>query len=527
MPTTPSDSGRGSPHHQPMIRASSLSLLERIGKKIPDPVIIFLGLYVLCLLASVSLAGRQFSTPSITGSDTIHSIRNMLELDNIRWIFDHALLQNWLTFGHGILGVILIVMMGVGIAEKSGLLTALIKKSGLHISEKWLPLLLVFFGIMSSIATDAGYLVLIPLAGLLYAGLGKNPIIGMAAAFAGVSAGFSANLIPATPIDVIIGANARIFAQAQNVPFARHDGQPLTPATMHYYFILVSTGVLSVAGAIVTARFVAPKLKDTPWSLPDDLKIDNFNLSDGEERGLKASFFGLVGALAFIAWLALYPLAPYTDASGNRIVPYLDNVILLITLVFTITGIVFGTASGKFHSVANVVQAMVKQMDAMGYILVLTFFCYNFLSLLSYSGMGTWITWLGASLLNSLGLQSFPVLLIIGFIITTAFINIFVGGLTSKWMLLGPIFVPMLYQVNNQMTPDIVAAAFRVADSSTNIITPMMTYAGVILAFIRKYSPEFSMGDLIGLMLPYSICFLTIWTLLLILFFELGIPLGF
>jgi aminobenzoyl-glutamate transport protein len=170
---------------------------------------------------------------------------------------------------------------------------------------------------------------------------------------------------------------------------------------------------------------------------------------------------------------------------------------------------------------------MVAQMNTMGYVLVLTFFCYNFLGLLGYSGLGTYITYLGASFLTSLGLQEFPILLIIGFIFTTAVINLVVGGLTSKWMLLGPIFIPMLYQVNPQMTPDLVAAAFRVADSSTNIITPMMTYAGVILAFMRKYKSDLTFGDLIIMMVPYSVAFMLVWTALLIGFFAFGVPLGF
>ncbi|WP_240478191.1 AbgT family transporter [Vibrio neptunius] len=161
------------------------------------------------------------------------------------------------------------------------------------------------------------------------------------------------------------------------------------------------------------------------------------------------------------------------------------------------------------------------------YMLVLTFFCYNFLALLSYSGLGTYVTYLGASTLQAMGLQQYPALMLIGFIITTALINLLVGGLTSKWMLLGPIFVPMLYQVNPNMTPDLVSAAYRIADSSTNIITPMMSYAGVVLAFMRKYKPELSFGDVIGMMVPYSLAFLTVWTGVLLIFFGFSLPLGF
>ncbi len=507
---------------------STLSLVEKIGKKIPDPVIIFMFLLVFCFVLTAAIGGLTFETQNPGGGVTTHVIKSMADAENVRWLFDNALLQNWLAFGNGVLGVILIVMLGVGVAEYSGLLTAVIKKLGTKLPDRMLAPAIVFLGIMSSIATDAGYLVLIPLAGLLYAGLGKNPLIGMAAAFAGVSAGFSANLIPATPIDVILGMNAQVFAESQGVPFERADGTALTPATMHYYFIFASTFLLAGLGAWVTAKFVAPKLEKMDYVVPEDMHLEDFDVTDAEKRGLKASFWGLLVSLGIIAFLGWGPLASFTDPeTGRTVTPLLNNVILLIAMVFIIVGAAFGYASKKFTNLMDVVNAMVGQMNTMGYILVLTFFCYNFLGLLSYSGLGTYVTYIGASALQAMGLQEFPILLIIGFVITTAIINLFVGGLTSKWMLLGPIFIPMLYAVNPNMTPDLVTAAYRVADSSTNIITPMMSYAGVILAFMRKYKPDLSFGDMILMMVPYSVVFLIAWTAMLIGFFTLGIPLGF
>ncbi|GAA5219084.1 AbgT family transporter [Corallincola platygyrae] len=509
------------------LKPGAQSFIEKVGKKIPDPVIIFMFLLVFSLCLTAVIGGLQFETQGADGGVVVHTIKDMTATENVRWLFDNALLKNWLGFGHGVLGVILIVMLGVGVAEHSGLLTAIIKRMGTKLHDRFLAPAVVFLGIMSSLATDAGYLVLIPLAGMLYAGLGKNPLIGMAAAFAGVSAGFSANLIPATPVDVILGMNAKVFAESQGVPFASTDGTPLTPATMHYYFIFASTFLLAFLGAWVTNRFVAPKLEKWDYQLPAEIDFSDFSITPEEQRGLRASFWGLLASLAVIFFLATGPLAPYVDESGNEVVPYLNNVILLIALVFVMVGVSFGYASGKFKKLADVVQAMVAQMNTMGYILVLTFFCYNFLGLLGFSGLGTYVTYLGASFLEWLGLQQFPILLIIGFVLTTAVINLFVGGLTSKWMLLGPIFIPMLYQVNPAMTPDMVTAAYRVADSSTNIITPMMSYAGVILAFMRKYKPDLSFGDLIGMMIPYSVVFLISWTILLVTFFAFGIPLGF
>ncbi|NBB92310.1 MAG: AbgT family transporter [Gammaproteobacteria bacterium] len=501
------------------------SFIERVGHKIPDPVIIFMAFYPAAFLITVLMGGHTFETAGAGGEPQAFSILPMYEAEHVRWIFENALLQNWLAFGGGVLGVIFVVMLAIGVAERSGLFGALIKSAGSHIPQGLLPLLLIFIGILSSLATDAGYLVLIPLAGLLYAGLGRNPLIGMAAAFAGVSAGFSANLVPG-PVDVIIGMNAQVFAESQGVPFTTADGEPLNPATMHWRFIIASTFVLSAAGYWVTRRFVEPRLDGQSFEVPADINPGEFALSDPERRGLKGALVGTLVAAAMIVGLALGPLGAYTDESGTVVRPYMDNIILLISLFFVVTGVFFGVASGKFRSVGDTVQAMVGQMNTMGYILVLTFFCYNFLGLLSYSGLGSYITYLGAETLMALGLQQFPILLLIGFVLTTAVINIFIGGLTSKWMLLGPIFVPMLYFVNPAMTPDLVAAAYRVADSSTNIVTPMMTYAGVILAFMRKYKPGMTFGDMLLIMVPYSITFLVIWTALLIAFFATGIPLS-
>lgn len=507
------------------------SLIEKIGHKIPDPTIIFMILFGVTMILTAFLGGKEFSTLAKDGGTVTYQIKNMFTAENMRWIIDNALLDNWLAYGGGVLGTILIVMLGVGLAEESGLLSALIKKVGLKVSDKYLPFFLVFLGIMSSIASDAGYVILIPLAGLLYVGLNKNPLIGMAAAFAGVSAGFSANLIPATPSDIILGTNAQAFAAAQGIPFVTAAGKPITPATMHYIFIVVSTIVLTVVGGFVTIKFVKPKLEKTDYIVPEDLNLGEFKVTEEENKAMKWAGFGLIIAIAIIAVLGFGPLAPYevineTTGIAEKVTPLVDNIILVITFLFLVPGLLFGYKVGKFKNSSDVVAAMSKSMGSMGSIIVLSFFSYNFLSLLSYSQLGTYITFLGAEGLQSLGLGNYPILLLIGFVITTAIINLFVGGMTSKWLLLGPIFIPMLYNVNNSMTPDVVAAAYRVADSSTNIITPLMSYAGLILVFMRKYKPKYSVGDLINIMMPYSMTFLVVWTAILVFFFAFHLPLG-
>lgn len=503
------------------------SFIERVGKKIPDPVIIFAVLYAVVMVLTIFMGGMEFSTVSADGGSISYSIKNMFQIENVRWIFNNALLKNWLAYGNGVLGTILIVMFGVGIAEESGLLGTLIKKAGTKVSDKLLPIVLVFLGIMSSVAADAGYLILIPLAGMLYVGLKKNPLIGMAAAFAGVSAGFSANLIPSTPVDVVVGSNAKIFAEGQGVPFVSQTGAALTPATMHYFFIFVSTFILATVGYFITTKFIQPRLENKPYIVPEDMHLSSFEVTKEENDALKWAGIGfLVGAL-MVTGLAFGPLASYVNDSGATVKPFIDNIILIITFLFFMPGLFFGAKTGKFTKAIDIVQAMSKQIGGMGYIIVLTFFSYNFLALLSYCNLGTYITYLGATALQAIGLSEYPILLLIGFIIVTAIINLFVGGLTSKWMLLGPIFIPMLYNVNPNLTPDLVSAAYRVADSSTNVISPLMSYAGVILVFMKKYEPDFTLGDMINLMMPYSIGFLITWTIILIGFFGLALPLGF
>ena len=297
---------------------------------------------------------------------------------------------------------------------------------------------------------------------------------------------------------------------------------------MHYYFMLASTFLLVLLGGFVTNRFVRPRFEKMDYVVPEDMHLESYDVTPEENKGLKWSLVGLVLSGLFVVFMAFGPLKSYTNAdTGSKVTPFTNNIILLITFMFFMTGAFYGFGAGKFKKVQDLVTAMSKQLGTMGYVLVLTFFSYNFLALLTYTGFGTYITYLGANALEVMGLSNSPTLMIIAFIIITAIINLFVGGLTSKWMLLGPIFVPMFYQANPTMTPDVVAAAYRLADSSTNIITPLMSYAGVILVYLKKYKPDFTIGNMIRAMFPYSITFLAAWTCLLLAFIGFGIPLGF
>jgi aminobenzoyl-glutamate transport protein len=503
-------------------------LIERIGKAIPDPMIIFAWLWVIFFALSVLFAGATYETRGADGTTSVQAVQSMATTENIRWIFDNMVLANFMSFGGGVLGIILLVSMAVGVAEHAGLLGALIKRAGAAIPSKWLNVSMLFLGIMSSLAVDAGYLILVPLAGLLYASLGKHPLVGMVAAFAGVSAGFSANLVPGTPIDVIMGVNAQAFASAQGVPFVGPDGQPLNAATMNYYFLAASTFLLAPLGAWVTTRFVEPRMTRVPYEVPSDINIGEFALTPEEKKGLRWAGLGLIASLGFYAALALGPLAAYTNPeTGTEVVPYLERLVIFVAITFLVCGAAFGYASGRMKTSMDLFNGMVLQMNTMGYIIVLSFFAYNALSLFTQSGLGALMTHHGANLLVALRLDQATIPLLIGFVLLTATVNLLIAGLTSKWLLLGPLFVPMLYAVNPSFTPDVVTAAYRVADSSTNIITPMMIYMGIILAFMRRYVPKFTLGELIIAMFPFSVTFLIVWTAFLVAWVSLGIPLGF
>lgn len=503
----------------------TFSFAEKIGNKIPDPVIIFIILYVILMGVSLVFGGKNFSVISYDGSLATYQFKYMFTSENIRWIFANAITTNWLNYGSGILGTILIVMFGIGIAEESGLLSALIRKMGNAVHETILPFVLVFIGVMSNIATDVGYLVLVPLAGMLYSGIGKNPLVGMAAAFAGVSAGFSANLIPATVSDVVIGNNAMIFAQNQNIPFVSMLGKPLNPITMNYYFIAVSTFLLVIVGGIINTKITEKKYGSL--NTTDIHQNESFTISKKEARALRFALLGFIISMIIVSLLAIFPLKSYVSDDGKKITPFLDNIILMATFVFFVSGAFYGFSSGKFKSSSDIISGMAKQIGSMSYVIVLTFFCYNFLALLSYTNADIFITGVGASFLQKIGLSGSPILLILAVILVTSVINLFVGGLTAKWMLLGPLLIPMLYNVNQSMTPDVVAAAYRVADSCTNTITPLMTYAGLILMYMRRYKSDFTAGNLISMMMPYSLIFLACWCILLIIFVVFKIPLGF
>ncbi len=496
--------------------------LERMASKVPDPVVLFLLMYAGLFIATMLVGGTTFALPGVdpTTGSTIQierTIRNMSEAVNLQWIFDNAIIGNYLAYAHGLIGILVVAMLGIGTAEGSGLFSVLLKLAGSKVNERVLPYVIVFAGVLSNIAADAGYVVLIPLAAALYCAMGRNPLIGVAASFAGVSAGFGANIIPATTSDLLIGLPTKDFALAQGVPWMSRLGVPLNEATMDYFYTCSLVFVFTFLGGWITNKFIAPKLEKLSWRVPEEMAGEKFGVSREEVRDLKWAALGLLAAACAILPLAFGPLKGH----------FAKNVILFVSFAFFMAGLFYGVKRGKYRAAQDVVAAMTKQVKDLGYMFVLTFFCFNFLALLTYSGVGAYITYAGVRAILALKLESSLELLLVSFILMGSFVNLFVASLSAKWLMLGPIFIPMLYHVNQSLTPEVVCAAYRTADPCTNIITPVMTYAGVILIFCRRYRPQFTIGDLSLMMMPYASIFLGVATLLLLVWFKIGLPFGF
>lgn len=496
--------------------------LERMAARVPDPVVLFILMYAALFVATTLAGGTSFSLPGIDPEsgqkvEILRTVKDMSTRENLVWIFDNAIVRNYLAYAHGLVGILVIAMLGIGVAEGSGLFSVLLKLAGKRVNQRVLPYVIALTGVLSNIASDAGYIVLIPLAAALYCSMGRNPLIGVAASFAGVSAGFGANIIPATTNDFLVGLPAKDFALAQGVPWISRLGVPLNETTMDYFYTCSLVFVFMFLGGWVTNRFIAPKFDKIRWRTPEDMAGKSFDVSRDEIRDLRWAGLGLLAALGVLAYFGFGPLKGH----------FAKNAIIFVSFSFFTAGLFYGIRRGRYRAAHDVVAAMTKQVKELGYMFVLMFFCFNFLALLTYSGVGAYITYAGVKGILALNLESSPTLLLVAFILMGSIINLFVASLSAKWLMLGPIFIPMLYHVNPSLTPEVVCAAYRTADPCTYIITPVMTYAGVILVFCRRYKPDFTIGDLAVMMLPYSGVFLVVATGILLVWFKLGLPFGF
>lgn len=491
-----------------------LKAVERIGNALPHPAIIFVIMSLILVVVAEILArlGVSFTYYDARAGKEVELVAiSLLNRKGINYIFNSAV-TNYTGFAP--LGTVLVAMLGVGVAEHSGLFEVGLKKMLTNVNSRVLTATVVFAGVMSNIASDAGYVVVIPLGAMMFASVGRHPIAGLAAAFAGVSAGFSANLAIGTTDPLLTG----ITNEALKISGSTMSLAP----TCNWYFLAASTILLTIVGTFVTEKIVEPNL----GKYTGDYVHEEKPITENESKGLFYAGISFLVFLVVMGFLMFGPIAIFNepDKEGiDAIKTFLQNGLMLaILLMFLIPGLVYGLIVGTIKNSKDLVKMMSKSMAGMGGYLVLAFFAAQFIQYFSYTNVGRIISISGAQLLQNIGLKGIP--LIVLFIFLSAFLNLFMGSASAKWAIMAPIFVPMLMQMD--IHPALTQVAYRIGDSSTNIITPLMSYFAMIVVFMQRYDKEKGLGTLISTMFPYSMIFLLTWTTFMVIWILTGLPVG-
>jgi len=507
-----------------------LAWIERTGNRLPDPVFIFLWCILAVVVISViaALAGVSANHPTqldATGNPVIIEAQSLLSADNIQ----RLLVEMPATFaGFYPLGFVLVVMLGAGVAERSGLFAAAMSSAVSKAPSSILTPTVALVAMLGNLATDAAYVVLIPLAGVVFAAAGRHPIAGIAAAFAGVSGGFSANLVVG-PLDALLFGITEASAETVDAAWDANIAG-------NWYFIAAMTLLFLPVIWLLTDRVIEPRLQPVDGNGEGEsagmesataglVKTADSDLAPTELAGLRRA--GLVSLAIVLLWLflCLGPGTPLVDESAppeSRLNPLYQSLVAGFFLLFLGAGWAYGSASGSVSSHRDIVRMMSEAMSDLGYYLVLAFAAAHFVALFNWSNLGLIFAIGGASVLQAANLPT--ALLLVLIILFTGLINLFVGSASAKWALLGPVLVPMLMLIG--ISPEMSTAAYRVGDSATNIITPLMPYFPLILIFCQRWQREFGIGSLAATMLPYSLWLLTAGMVLTVAWVVLGLPLG-
>ncbi|MCF8241676.1 MAG: AbgT family transporter [Melioribacteraceae bacterium] len=486
-----------------------LGLIEKVGNALPHPATLFFlfAAGVVILSGIMSLFDLSVKHP---GTGETVEVFNLMSIEGI-----HLILTEMITnfTGFAPLGTVLVSMLGIGIAESSGLIGTALRLLVISAPKKLLTFVLVFAGILSNTASEVGYVLLVPLGAIIFLAVGRHPIAGMAAAFAGVSGGYSANLLLGTIDPLLAGLSqeaARII-----------DPEYQVNAAANYFFMFVSTFFIAYAGTWITEKIVAPRLGEYKGDeKPEELR----KLTPDEKKGL---LYAGIGSLGFIAVLLFGVIPeggflrnPETDEILHS--PFMDGIVAFIFIGAAIAGVAYGIGAKTYKNDSDVMKGMGKAMETLGIYIVLVFFAAQFVAYFKWTNLGLIIAIEGAELLKASGFGDIPLML--AFILLSAVINLFMGSASAKWAIMAPVFIPMFMLLG--YTPELVQATYRIGDSVTNIISPMMSYFALIVAFMERYDKKAGMGTVISTMLPYSFGFLLIWAVLLIIWLIFGIPLG-
>jgi aminobenzoyl-glutamate transport protein len=529
-----------------------LGRIERIGNKIPHPAIIFLGLILIVIVLSqvLFMFGVKVTTevaepvgttvtqeyeggttnPSIhhdpevavpdyeVATETIEA-KSLLTGDGIRFIFTTAV-QNFNDFG--VVAVILVAMIGVGVAEEAGLIAALIRKMVQVAPAGAITFIIVLLGGISSVASDAGYLVLVPLGAAAFVSLGRHPLAGIAAAYAGVSCAFFVNIL-ITPADGIITevTNEIMGTAAPGVA-------PLN-VTQNLYFSIGSTLFTAAVMTILTERYVEPRLgKWDAAERPADAPVDRVPEGDDlalESKGLRLSGIYTLVAVAIVAALTFIPSAPLRNPETGEIFgssPFMSSLLFIISMLFLAAGLGYGKGAKTLTGSTNVINAIVKTFNGLGGLIFLMLLIAQFIAYFNYSNISRLAATSLADLLGQANIGPLP--LLIGFILLVFVIDIIMPGVIPKWAIIAPIFIPLFYNLG--IAPQTVIAAYRAGDGPVNVITPLMVYLPFIILVCQRYRRSAGMGTVVSMMMPYTVVVLVTWTLFFIGWYLIGIPWG-
>lgn len=486
-----------------------LDWVERVGNKLPHPFILFLYLTVaiMVLSALLSFAGVSAINPA-NGEEVV--VKNLLTREGVAWMLQNAL-KNFTGFAP--LGLVLSMQMGIGLAEQAGLLSAFMRKT-MYRAPLWaISMAVMFVGINGNIASDASIVIIPTLAASIYLSLGKNPLAGLMAGYAAACAGFSANLI-------IVGTDALLAGITQEAVNILDPSVHVNPS-INWYFMIASTIIFTLVGAWVTDRIIVPRVGEYKGKIKS---AENKDLTPLENKALRNT---AKAALIFLVILAIFVLPKNAllrnpETGGLIPSPFLNGIIPILMLLFITVGVAYGKTVGTIKSSADVPKLMAEAMKTMSGYIVLVFVIGQFVAYFNWSNIGIIIAVKGADFLQSVGFTGFP--LILGIILLSTIVNLFIGSGSAKWSILAPIFVPMLMILG--YSPALTQVIYRIGDSSTNPITPLFPYFPIALGLAQYYDEEAGMGTIMSLMLPYAVIFLIVWILQLLVWVTFKLPLG-
>jgi aminobenzoyl-glutamate transport protein len=490
-----------------------LSWIERAGNKLPDPITLFVALAAIVLVVSwiCSLFGVSAVHP---GTGNVLTVTNLLSKSGFRKIWSLAV-TNFTGFAP--MGVVLAAVIGTGVAEKSGFLSALMRKMLAHVPPFFVTLLIVFICINGNIAGDSAFVVMPPLAGAIYLSMGRNPLVGMFTAFASVAAGFCASVVLALT-DTLAYSFTETAARLIDSAYAA------SPA-INYYFLIVSAVLLTLVGTVVSEKLIAPRYAHI--DLNKYGKVEQSDLTPAEEKGVRYALRALAVAVVIFVLMCMGsdPLMGDPEKGGSitsPASPFMSGLIITVTVLFFIPGAVYGFVSGKYKNDKEMFADISAAFRDMAPYIVLCFFCGQFISYFSWSNLGVIIAVKSADMLRAMNFVGIP--LLIGIVFVSCIINLFIGSASAKWAILAPIFVPMLMLLN--LDPAVTQVAYRIGDSITNPLSPLFGYIPLLFGFAQRYEKDTGMGTVIANMIPFSLCFSVVWLLQLVAWVTLNLPLG-